>query len=37
MSSNNPLIVQSDSTLLLEVNNTLFKETREVISAFAHL
>lgn len=37
MNSNNPLIVQGDSTLLLEVNNTLFKETRNVISAFAHL
>ena len=37
MNPENPLIVQSDSTLLLEVNNPLFKETRDAITAFAHL
>lgn len=33
----NPLIVQSNSTVLLEVNNPLFTEARNAISAFAHL
>lgn len=33
----NPLIVQSNSTILLEVNNPLFTEARNAISAFAHL
>jgi len=33
----NPLIVQSNSTLLLEVNNPLFRETRDAITVFAHL
>jgi len=33
----NPLIVQGDSTLLLEVNSPLFEETREALAAFAHL
>ncbi len=33
----NPLIVQGDSTLLLEVNSPLFEETRESLAAFAHL
>ncbi len=37
MNLENPLIVQGDSTLLLEVNNPLFKETRTAITAFAHL
>ncbi len=37
MNPENPLIIQSDSTLLLEVNNPLFKETRDAITAFAHL
>lgn len=37
MNPENPLIVQSDSTLLLEVNNPLFRETRDAITAFAHL
>jgi DNA excision repair protein ERCC-3 len=34
---NNPLIVQSDRTLLLEVNNPLFRSARDAISPFAHL
>lgn len=33
----NPLIIQSNSTLLLEVNNALFREARDAISVFAHL
>ncbi len=33
----NPLIIQSNSTILLEVNNTLFTEARNAISLFAHL
>lgn len=33
----NPLIVQSNSTLLLEVNHPLFAEARDSISVFAHL
>lgn len=33
----NPLIVQGDSTLLLEVNSPLFREVREALSSFAHL
>jgi len=33
----NPLIVQSNSTLLLEVNNPLFADARNAISVFAHL
>ncbi len=33
----NPLIVQGDSTLLLEVNNSRFEDAREVLAAFAHL
>lgn len=33
----NPLIVQSDNTLLLEVNNPLFEEARDAISHFAEL
>ncbi len=33
----NPLIVQSNSTVLLEVNNPLFVEARNAISQFAHL
>ncbi len=37
MNPANPLIVQSDSTLLLEVDNSLFKEARNAISSFAHL
>jgi DNA excision repair protein ERCC-3 len=37
MNPNNPLIVQSNSTLLLEVNSPLFRETRDAITVFAHL
>ncbi|HON10406.1 MAG TPA: DEAD/DEAH box helicase [Chitinispirillaceae bacterium] len=37
MNPENPLIVQSNSTLLLEVNNPLFVEARNAISLFAHL
>jgi DNA excision repair protein ERCC-3 len=34
---NNPLIVQSNSTILLEVNSPLFAEARNAVSEFAHL
>ena len=37
MNAQNPLIVQSNNTLLLEVNNPLFAETRDAITVFAHL
>jgi DNA excision repair protein ERCC-3 len=37
MNSNNPCIVQSDNTLLLEVNNPFFKEARNAITVFSHL
>lgn len=37
MNHDNPLIVQGDSTLLLEVNNPLYKDARDGITAFAHL
>ncbi len=37
MNPENPLILQSDSTLLLEVANPLFREARTAISPFAHL
>jgi DNA excision repair protein ERCC-3 len=33
----NPLIVQSNSTILLEVNNSLFIDARNAICSFAHL
>ncbi len=33
----NPLIIQSNSTVLLEVNNPLFVDARNAISQFAHL
>ncbi|MDG5813594.1 DEAD/DEAH box helicase [Chitinispirillales bacterium ANBcel5] len=33
----NPLIIQSNSTILLEVNNPLFVDARNAISQFAHL
>ncbi|MBN1757555.1 MAG: DEAD/DEAH box helicase [Chitinispirillaceae bacterium] len=33
----NPLIIQSNSTILLEVNNPLFMKARDAISSFAHL
>jgi DNA excision repair protein ERCC-3 len=33
----NPCIVQSDNTLLLEVNNPQFKEARDALAGFAHL
>ncbi|MGM0462423.1 MAG: DNA repair helicase XPB [Fibrobacterota bacterium] len=33
----NPLIIQSDSTLLLEVQNSRYEEARDALSAFAHL
>ncbi len=34
---NNPLIVQSNSSILLEVNNPLFIDARNAVSGFAHL
>jgi DNA excision repair protein ERCC-3 len=34
---NNPIIVQGNSTILLEVNNPLFTEARNAVSEFAHL
>jgi DNA excision repair protein ERCC-3 len=34
---NNPVIVQSNSSILLEVNNPLFVEARNAVSEFAHL
>ncbi len=37
MDPQNPCIVQSDNTLLLEVNNPLFKEARDALTGFAHL
>ncbi|MCL2220251.1 MAG: DEAD/DEAH box helicase [Chitinispirillia bacterium] len=37
MNSENPLIVQSNSAVLLEVNNPLFAEVRNAVSQFAHL
>jgi DNA excision repair protein ERCC-3 len=37
MNPDNPLIIQGDSTLLLEVNNPLFAEARDAVTAFAHL
>lgn len=37
MKSHNPLIIQSDRTLLLEVQNPLFEEVRDAISPFADL
>ncbi len=37
MNPQNPLIVQSNSTILLEVNNPLFADARNAISLFAHL
>jgi DNA excision repair protein ERCC-3 len=37
MNPQNPLIVQSNSTILLEVNSPLFVEARNAISFFAHL
>jgi DNA excision repair protein ERCC-3 len=37
MQPDNPLIVQSNSSILLEVNNPLFVEARNAISEFAHL
>jgi DNA excision repair protein ERCC-3 len=33
----NPLIVQSNNTLFLEVNNPLYKEARDAVGVFAHL
>lgn len=33
----NPLIIQSNSTILLEVNNPLFIDARNALSSFAHL
>lgn len=35
--SENPVIVQSDRTVLLEVNNPLYSEARDVLSGFAEL
>lgn len=37
MNPQNPLIIQSNSTILLEVNNPLFADARNAISLFAHL
>jgi DNA excision repair protein ERCC-3 len=37
MDPTNPLIIQSNNTLLLEVNNPLFKEARDALAIFAHL
>ena len=37
MNPENPLIVQGDSALLLEVNNSLYKDARDAINIFAHL
>ena len=37
MDHHNPCIVQSDNTLLLEVNKPLFKDARDAITVFAHL
>jgi DNA excision repair protein ERCC-3 len=37
MNPNNPLIVQSNSSLMLDVDNPLFKEARDALSLFAHL
>ncbi|HAV43242.1 TPA: helicase [bacterium] len=37
MTSNNPLIVQSDMTLLLEVDNPLFEEARDALASFAEI
>ncbi len=37
MDSPNPLIVQSDNTLLLEVDNPLFEQARDAVGPFAHL
>jgi DNA excision repair protein ERCC-3 len=34
---NNPLIIQSNSSVLLEVNNPLFTDARNAVSEFAHL
>lgn len=33
----NPLIVQSDKLVLLEVNNSLYEEARDEISRFSEL
>jgi DNA excision repair protein ERCC-3 len=35
--THNPLIVQSNNSLLLEVDNPLFRDARDTISSFAHL
>ncbi len=35
--SNNPLIVQSDKTIMIEVNNTLYEEARDAISRFTEI
>ncbi|MBD3392494.1 MAG: helicase [Chitinivibrionales bacterium] len=37
MNAENPLIVQSNRSLLLEVDHPRFKETRDAIGVFAHL
>ncbi len=34
---NNPVIMQSDKTILLEVNNPLYEEARDELSRFAEL
>ena len=35
--TNNPLIIQSDGTILLEVDNQKFSEARQLLSGFAQL
>lgn len=37
ISPNNPIIVQSDKTLLVEVNNELYTEVRDKLSRFAEV
>ncbi len=37
MNPEKPLIVQGDNTLLLEVNNPLYRDARDAINTFAHL
>lgn len=37
INTNNPIIVQSDKTLLVEVNNELYTEVRDKLSRFAEV
>ena len=34
---NNPLIVQSDKSIMVEVNNDLYEEARDAISRFSEI